>query len=524
MLIKNILKPGDYLIPVPTGLPLTVEYDYNGTISKCYIGWKEDKKLLDKEFIKFFKSCVYCPTHIALKTGRSEVSGVLYTNEYSMFDEGSLPDCIETSIFSNLQANPNKFKFFALNIESLSTVFKGANSTLNWLNMNGFEALPGFIVPANFTKRDMRKLMDTDRFRKYYNSGLISNYFIYRGSDTLTTSINARQFITSRVSTYIDEFGCIKCDIFTKSQKTPFATLNYSDVVSYQIQTNTLVVLDDDNDITYTICTDNKKRDNRSTHTYCQVCGKPFDIPKHGLVYCPDLHCKSKWLPIINKMLNIFKLPKMSKSRFDSILPQLVQISDIFELDEYCNCKIEASLSDILISLLPVITPQTLKVIHRLTARCKNISKSFLYYVNNPSRISTDIDCDPNDCLPLIRWLSDSYNQHDVEALIDLPNLTITSQGKSFDGPPIFRDKTIMLTGSFHHGSYDDVKSIIESYDATVVDELSPLINCLVIGDILENVDSRCVNYCKNNHIPVMTERQFFERYEIDKDMAENLV
>lgn len=524
MFVKNFLKPGDYLMPVPLGLPLTIEYDYDGKLAKCYSGWQGDKIKLDDTFTTHFKSAGYCPNRINVKGGRTEIVGVLYNTEFDLFNEGNLPECIEASISNKITAHPDKFKFFAGNIDSMATIFRGANPIVNWLNMNGFTALPGFIVPAHFSKSDMIKMMNTERFYKEYNSSVISNYLIYRGGNLISTKTNIKQYVTSKVKTYLNEYGYVKSAIYSKGEKDPVVTLDYSDVVHYNVQTNTLIVLDADHQIVYTTNTDNKKRDKRSKTMHCSICGKLFDVPEHGIVMCLDKHCKSKWLPQINRILNAFRLPEMTQSRFDDVVSGLVQISDIFELDEYKDCKINGSLSDILIALIPSTTSQNLKTINKLAAKCKNTVKPFLYYINNPRMIAYDLDVDPLECKGLINWLSDTYNQQDVESLIDLPQMTITAQGKYFDGPPIFRNKSILLTGSFRHGTIDDIKSILKSYSADVVYDLSPNINCILIGDILENIDSKAIRYCKSNNIPVMTETQFFTQYQIDEDLAENLV
>ena len=80
-----------------------------------------------------------------------------------------------------------------------------------------------------------------------------------------------------------------------------------------------------------------------------------------------------------------------------------------------------------------------------------------------------------------------------------------------------------MITGTFNHGSKEEVKSILESYSATVVFNMNDNVQCVIIGDMLEDTNGVAVKHAKDNRIPIMTESKFFDQYDIDKDMAENL-
>ena len=91
---------------------------------------------------------------------------------------------------------------------------------------------------------------------------------------------------------------------------------------------------------------------------------------------------------------------------------------------------------------------------------------------------------------------------------------------KKFDGAPIFHGKTIMITGRFKHGSHDEIISILESYDATVVTKFNNSVQCLVIGDTKESIDGLSARYCKANKIPIFTESEFFKRFQIDEDIS----
>ena len=65
--------------------------------------------------------------------------------------------------------------------------------------------------------------------------------------------------------------------------------------------------------------------------------------------------------------------------------------------------------------------------------------------------------------------------------------------------------------------------SILQSYGAEVTDKFGSDIDCVVIGDILENINARNVKSAQNMRIPVMEESTFFDTYDIDSDIQQNL-
>ena len=94
---------------------------------------------------------------------------------------------------------------------------------------------------------------------------------------------------------------------------------------------------------------------------------------------------------------------------------------------------------------------------------------------------------------------------------------------KKFDGPAIFRNKTILITGKFRHGDFNEVASILQSYSAKVVFDFSESVDCLVVGDLMESTNGQFVRNCKQLNIPVFEESRFFRMYDIDNDLKSNL-
>lgn len=523
MFIKNFLKPGDYLMTVPAGLPLTLQYNEKGNLDKLYQGWKDNKVKVTEEFYTVFIKSGACPTRISVKNGTTWITGVLYSSEV-FSSPGNLPDCIFDKLKETFLKDSSNFKFYAGNVESLATLFRGANPIVNWLKMSKFNVLPGWIVPANLNKDAFYKMIDTERFTSKFIYGLVSNYIVYRGGDVIYANTGMKQFVVSRASKFIDDYGYIKCTIHPKDSSMNAVVLNYSDVVRFNIQTNSLLVLDCNDSVMYTCATDNKKREPRSSKVSCDICGKSFSVPKTGVTECSDPHCKSKWFIRINHMLSVLKLPLMKRNRFDEVISSLICLTDIFTLEEYSDVEVNISLATLLESIVPVTSVSNPQVFKQFSSKCKNTIKTFQYYVHNPDRILNDLELTGMFATRLIDWLSDSYNQSDIDCMLDCPQIKISLVGKKFDGAPIFRNKLIMITGSFKHGEHDEIEAIFRSYSADVTEEFSSDVDCIVVGDLLEDINGAAVRQANNLCIPVFQESEFFNRYEIDKDMEENLV
>ena len=108
--------------------------------------------------------------------------------------------------------------------------------------------------------------------------------------------------------------------------------------------------------------------------------------------------------------------------------------------------------------------------------------------------------------------------------MIDDDHIIITKTNRKFDGIPMLRNKTIAITGIFNHGSLQEVASILNSYSANVVfGNCHEKIDCVIVGNINENVDGSLINRARDENIAVFTESEFFARYDIDSDLRENL-
>ena len=156
--------------------------------------------------------------------------------------------------------------------------------------------------------------------------------------------------------------------------------------------------------------------------------------------------------------------------------------------------------------------------------RCKNNYKTIKYYLDSPVKIYTELDM--NVSRRFASWLSIPRNIVELDTIINSDQIEILVKDKvmSFDGAPIFRNKTIFITGTFRHGSLDEIKAILESYSATVVTDFDEYIQCVLVGDIKDGIEGQAIVAARELHLPIMNESEFFAKYEIDADLEKYLL
>lgn len=522
MFAKTVCKPGSYLCVVPVGLLATLQYSSRGVLEKITIGFEENPKPLSKDILDTIKSNKLVPLSIPITGGTTWISGVFYTDK-EFYDEGTLPGCIENSILSDIKQNPRGYTFYAGHVDSLAASFTAIMTTRNWLNMSKFKTLPGYIIPYNLSEESFCKMINTNRFP--FKFPLISGYMIWEGSEYTYYPIMLSQFIAHRVVKSMDEYGYITGNILNKESLIALNT-KYSDVIYYNIQASSNVVCTSKGKIVYSKSTDNKSRDKRSNKLVCSICGKEYTAPTSGKVQCDDVHCLSRSYPDICHMLRVLKLPELSYDKYLKYVKQgdITYILDVLLLPEYSNLDIEATMSTLLRAITPLEVCRDDSVFTLVADRCSSSAKTLMYYIEHLDRLHTEIGLSSGQARRWIEWLSDGYNSVLVKTLLEYSNIHIIDNKQKFDGAPIFRGKQIAITGKFRHGGLDEVISILRSYSADVVTDVSNSTDCLIIGEFKENIDGKSVQYAKSAGIPIFDEDDFFDKYDIDSDLAENLL
>jgi NAD-dependent DNA ligase len=122
-------------------------------------------------------------------------------------------------------------------------------------------------------------------------------------------------------------------------------------------------------------------------------------------------------------------------------------------------------------------------------------------------------------------WLMGEQNLLELKTIIESDQVEIITHDKilTFDGAPIFRNKSIYITGTFRHGVHAEIQTILESYSATVVNSFDEYVQCVLVGDIKDGIDGQAILAAKELHLPIFNESEFFAKYDIDSDLEKFL-
>ena len=509
------------MIALPVGVHITLQYNVSGNIEKVYTGFKDERKDVTDTLMPTLLKNNTVPAKIHITKGTSWVYGVLYTAE--LFAEpGNLPGCVESKLLDTYLNNSVQFNFFAANMNSTAADFKGPTPIRQCLTIAKFKILPGWLVPSNISDAVLYDWLHKDSFP--FNPDVVSDYVVFRKGDIFNLSAGLKQFIVNKVKKYTDVNGYVKGTIYKTDKES--ISVDYSDIVTYNIQPNSLVIMNSNNEIVYTQATDNKKRDKRSNVLSCSYCGKSFNVPKTGYVQCTDIHCSSRLVPRLKQFMSVVKLPPVPDDVLSAYISSkdITCIPDLLLIEDYKDIKLEITLAQLLRSLVPVSLISRDDIFVYFANACNNNAKTFRYYIHHPDMIESDLGIKHIDLNKLFAWLMDGYNLSDLTTLLDSHQFILKNAEQKFEGAPIFRGNTIYITGEFVHGTTSDIISILNSYSAKVVTQFSDNVDWVVIGDTQDSIDGKSLNAARALGISIATESQFFNHYGIDDDLKLNLV
>lgn len=515
MYVRNLLRAGDYIELVPVGIPITLVYNHH--LDRVKLGFSDTSEDITDTVLSTFRNNSTVPAKIPVIQGTTWVKGVLYTSGLE-HTEGSIPECIQKELLLKYIENPKSFNFFAGHVESLGTVFKGALAIRQWLQTSKFNILPGFIVPSNTTKKSFYDTVSAINFP--FRFPLVSHYIIYHKDTCQIHSTGIKQYVCKSVSKYIDENGYLKSKI--KCQNA-ILDKHYTDIVRHNIKKDSLIVVDMYGDIIFTEHLTSESLVSKSVT--CPACNKTYRVPSEGECSCDDIQCISHAYKKIKQFTTIQNLPCLTFDDFQSYVKNgdVISFTDLFGVEPLQGLEIKTTINKFLRAIIPDEVVHSSEIISQLCNKCNNSWKVLSYYMSNPERIITEFFMVTPDARRLVDYFVDPGNVSDIITLVESGQIIFIETERRFDGPPIFRNKTILLTGKFKHGAYSEVASILQSYGAKVIYDFSESASCLIIGDIKENVNGQIVRNCRNLHIPVFDENQFFNEYEIDKDLQLNL-
>ena len=515
MPVRNLLKAGDFVTIIPIGIPVTLQYRSTGNLEAVWIGLDFDEKgtigdgpvkskFLYSEVVKKQK----VPMHVSTNGGTLYVQGTIYTGVLNQ-TTGLMPKAQIEATLKDIEQGVN-FNFFAGNVISTSMIFAGSAQIRSWIQIHGFHDAPGYIVPQGDFPTALKRLINDNTAFKY---DLVTGYFVFRGTTCKHKFIGNKLQQIENLEIYLDSCGYVKCKVEFYGEAKPLH-ISYQEMTAKQLYSNDYVIMNAYNKIVsrYPIPGGEVK----SSKYTCPFCGRVY-VMADEFSRCPDTHCFSRmYEDLVHFLLNISLNPITYTEYIEYVEDgTLSKFSDILLCPQYRDAVIELTLYKLLDAVIPVPYLRNREALWNLCIKCNHSWDSVSYYIDHPSAIISDLHIDSPE---LVSWLSDIENANTIKEIIQYSNIVISNNIKKFDFSPIFRGRKIYLTGRFNHGDIPEVEAILRSYAAEIVD--SDDADCVILGDIPENINGVMVNKFKAKNVPIFTESQFFNQYDIDSDLS----
>jgi len=544
LITKTFCKPGSLIYIVPTGLLVTLRYDAHGKLCQIFKGFYPHGAEIDpgeeisKEFVDVvFKNSLVSGS-IKITGTTTSVWGVFYSDEFKSL-YGKVPECEFDRIIKDISSGNIKYKFYIGNVDSGAASISNPTSLNTWGKMSGFDILPSWLIPSDATDKTLKDYIFSN-IHYPFKYPLISGFVVYEGAgkpyfhplSLITTTVrDANKYVNhSGFIKYKVQFGGGNSDVKVGDDKIAFPNggelvMNYPDAAYFNVQKNSQIVLDGD-----TVIWSNTKSSNHSNRLpkrfVCKSCGKILEVPDMGYMTCSDPYCSSLLYPRIERFCTVLGLDVLSKDQFDKYVKnsELQIFPDVLLLPEYKDLEIKKNLWEVIFACLPMEAGVDKQWLIKFCNRCNNNYATVKYYFDNPIKIYTELDM--NVSHRFADWLSIPRNILELDTIVTSSQIKLAVQDKimSFDGAPIFRNKTIYITGTFKHGTIPEITAILESYSATVVTEFDNFVQCVLIGDIKENIEGQAILAARELGVPMFNESEFFAKYEIDEDLEKFLL
>ena len=513
MLSTKYLQVGDTVRVAPMGLRCRISYNSNGVVSRIVFIDSSDVEwqcALD-ESIALQKYNVV-PSRLVNKTA-CQVEGIL------SFEGLSAIDVVNTGVDKAVQGkilDKNEQLYFKAYNLTDSRVQYGAYQQVTQLSMMGFNVCPGFVYSADMSQSKVEKLPVIALQYPF-----ISGYEVVSKGNVCSFVNESCQF--SRVESVardVNSLGNIVAKV-TCADRVQF-TVPYNQIVKYNVQKNTVVAYEDDGIVYSTDKSNRAKKVDADIH--CSCCGAAIHVKENEpYCRCSYSNCMSMKYPVVENMIKLLGLAPMSYVTYRKYVDngQLTSICDIFDVTENSSIEVHCTLPTLLRALCPVYVVRSADFFDRM-CKCAGSTDATMHYLQNPDDIYSDMHTVLSKvCLKnFISWIKDPENLLVVKTFVEMPNIHLQESSVHLDVPPLFRNKVIYLEGTFNHGSYMDVSSILSCYGATVTTTLDNRCNCVVVGGLVKNPDSlESVKIAVSYDIPVYQERIFFEHYGIDADI-----
>lgn len=516
MLVRNFLKAGCYATVVPVGVPITIRYSEKGLIDQVTQGYNKTE-IGDAELLTKFIEDNVVPRSAPCE-GTTWVHGILFTHNM-ISDTVAVSSSIADRLLDKFMKDSSGFQFYAGNVDATSQDFHNAVGANQWLGLAKFKTLPGVIIPSNLTAEKLDSIINLPGYA--FDYPLVDGFWVWDG--------DAREYYSNdlKLLEVVDTEDVLepmsgKSLVNLSLASGEVCSVDYYEAKKFDIRRGDALLEDFTGNLLY-----NFMRPQAVGPVYftCKTCGSQHVLSPDDIAICNNPHCTSILYPQVNRFLSILGFDKVSVEDYKVITDKcgkVFMLPDILDLPQYEDKTVDCTLHKILEATIPAkFLPESSKLIGSLLQDSNNSEKTVMYYLQHFDRFlqssNYTLDCS------IQTWLADARNLLELQAVIDNPHIHIVGGGKKFEGAPIFRGKTILVTGRFLHGSFDEISSIFASYSAKTTAQFDTSVNCLVIGDMKEDINGGIVNQCRKINLPIFSETEFFNKYEIDSDMSENL-
>lgn len=526
LITKTFCRPGSLIYIVPTGLLVTLRYDAHGDLNRISMGFTpngdDTGAVISDDFMKAVVAHGLIPGSIQVQGGNTSIWGVFYSDEFKA-EDGVLPKCEYERIIADIISGNIKYKFYIGNVDSGAVAISNPTSLNTWGKMAGFTLLPSWLIPSDATDKALKDFVSSN-IHYPFKYPLISGYVVYEGAaKPYFYSLTLQTVTVKDAQKYVSHSGYIKYRVDYGNDEHLY--MQYPDAAFFNVRKGSQLVLDGE-----TVIWSNTKSSNHSDRLpkriVCKSCGKILSVPDMGAMTCTNPACTSLLYPRIERFCKVLDLEVLSKEQFDKYVnnSELQLFTDVLLLPEYKDLKIKKHLWEIIFACLPMEVGVDKQWLIKFCNRCNNNYPTIKYYFDGPIRIYTELDM--NVSRRLANWLSEAYNILELDTIVNSSQIEIAVTDKimSFDGAPIFRNKTIFITGTFRHGTHAEIKAILESYSATVVTDFDNFIQCVLVGDIKDGIDGQAIVAARELHLPIFNESEFFAKYEIDADLEKYLL
>lgn len=537
-------KPSSTIAIIPAGLPVKLEYNEHGLLKRFSVGFNatldptynlqdaltgefEEGSFKYNEVLQAIKKIV--PQSINTTGGTTWVYGICYSDKIPC-NEGTLGTALVNSYMNDIIKGTG-YSFYAGYVTSKAISIKGYMIMKSFLGAAGFKMLPSTLVPVAVTEETISSIVDAPSypFRKEF----IAGFFVHESLNSRYVISELMQIkVTNAPTPYVEEDGFLKGEVVTGSGwKHVF---DYSTLVHHDVTKDcTLLVEKSPNNRLAILCTrvneiSQKILNNKGQDIKCPICNKLYRVgTSDAPIQCDDPHCLSRSYADALKMLAVFNLPELDYQMYRKYVDskEVQCLTDILEVPPFSDMKIEAPLAEAMYAVIPTAIVPNFSILERFANKCNNKIDTVVYYLENPLRIETDLDITDPIVRRLADWLQDPYNVSTLITIFD--RVTISAKKQKFDGAPIFRGNTIAVTGRFKRGDYPEIEAILMSYAAKVIPSIElgqKLPDVLLIGSLNAGISGQMVQKAKAHNIPITYEDDFFTRYEIDQDLASNLL